>query len=440
MGHPSKRVMQRMLQSSDWKADRDLAQYVRKFMPSCPDCMVGKQTKRPRNKRSSGSSTATRYMQRLTVDCSGMQPVESISGKKAYMLIVDQYTRYTWVFFIKSTSDCSKILDGFLRKAKRHNEENGIEHIQFLRSDGGPDFASAATINVLDEHDVTHELTNAGASNQNGMVERRIGIVAARVRTVLAWSQLPAAWWAECVRYVVQSLNLTPTPVLPDGVSPYTLRNGKQHSLRLLQPFGCLASVYRAPEDRDGGKLMKAADVGIFLGYDERSDGGIQGYRVYNWETNKTTNRFDVDFNPDLPGIKYVASLAANSFQMQFLNRKVSKYFEETGKVHTGHVKKVHKGRHGTKLFEILYDDGDREDMNFEELIEHLVTSTSEIASRIATQYPRLAREDPTREPEDSDKSVRTGCVQPEPQIETTKTAISIHERLCHGGHQCNSF
>ena len=107
MGHPSKRVMQRMLELSEWKADRELAQHVRKLLPFCPECMVGKQTKRPRNKSGSGNSKATRYMQRLLVDCSGMQPVESISGMCAYMLIVDEHTRYTWVYFIKSTADCA---------------------------------------------------------------------------------------------------------------------------------------------------------------------------------------------------------------------------------------------------------------------------------------------------------------------------------------------
>ena len=65
-----------------------------------------------------------------------------------------------------------------------------------------------------------------------------------------------------------------------------------------------------------------AADLGIFLGYDERSNGGIQGHRVYNWETNRATNQFGVNFNPDLSGMKHVADLAANSFQMQFLNSR----------------------------------------------------------------------------------------------------------------------
>ena len=396
LGHPSKRVFKRMLELSEWKSDVDLAKHVRRFMPHCIECMTGKPKKKPRNKASDISSKATRYMQRLTVDCSGIQPMDSISGKKAYMLIVDQYTRFTWVYFIKSTSDCPKILDNFLRKAKRLNDAGGVQHIQFIRSDGGPDFSSASAISVLDAHDVTHELTNAGSSNQNGIVERRIGIVAERTRTALAWSDLPAAWWAEAVRYSVQTLNLTPSAALPGCVSPYYMRTGRHHPTRLLQPFGCLASVYRQPQDRPAGKLaQKAADVGIFLGYDERSDGGVQGYRVYNWETNKTTNRYDVDFNPDLPGMKYIADLAANSVQMQFLNREVRKYFDESNRFHKGYVKKVHKGLHGRKLFEILYDDGDREDMDFNELIQHLVTSTSEVSRRIAQQYPRLARVDP---------------------------------------------
>ena len=358
--------------------------------------MVGKQKKRPRSKKhASRSSSATRYMQRLFVDCSGAQKVDSISGKRMYMLIVDDFTRFTWVCFLKSTSDCSAVLDSFLKKATTLTDGAGVEHIHFIRSDGGPDFHSTDTENVLDKYSITHEFINAGASNQNGVVERRIGIVAERVRASLAWSNLPHAWWAECVRHTVQTLNLTPSTALPDCVSPYFMRTGKHHPTQLLHPFGCLASVYVKPGDRECGKLDKAGKVGIFLGYDERSDGGVQGYRVYNWQTNKTTNRYDVDFNSDLPAMNFIADIAANSVQMQFLNREVKKFFESTGKFHTGYVKKTHIGKHNEKLFEIHYDDGDIEDMNFQELIQHLVTSTSEVVRRIAQQYPRLRRDDP---------------------------------------------
>ena len=412
MGHPSKRVFARMLELSEWKSDRDLAQHVRKHMPHCPECMVGQQRKRTRKKKSSGLTAATRFLQRLHVDCSALQPMASISGKKAYMLVVDEYTRYTWVFFITSTSECPKILNNFLRKMQNRADCGAVQHIQFIRSDGGPDFGSAATMNVLDAHGITHEIVNAGASNQNGLVERRIGVVAAKVRTALAWSQLPAAWWAEAVRHVVQTLNLTPSRTLPNCVSPYYMRTGRHHPTQLLRPFGCLASVYKKPEMRDGGKLMKAGEVGILLGYDERSDGGVQGYRVYNWDTNLTSNRFDVDFNPDLPGMLYVADLATNSVQMQFLGRKISKYFEETGRKHDGYVKKSHKGQFGEMLFEVHYDDGDHEDLSFKELLQCLVVEKSEVDRRVAQQYPRLARDDPRFDPYQStegSESARTG-------------------------------
>ena len=72
LNHPGKRMMQRMLELSTWPPDLKLAKLVRRFMPHCPDCMVSKQTKLPRSKAASGESAATRFLQRLFVDCSGL--------------------------------------------------------------------------------------------------------------------------------------------------------------------------------------------------------------------------------------------------------------------------------------------------------------------------------------------------------------------------------
>ena len=68
------------------------------------------------------------------------------------------------------------------------------------------------------------------------------------------------------------------------------------------------------------------------MGYDERSDGDIQSHRVYKWQTNMTTNYYDIDFNPELLAMKFITDIAANSIRMQFLNREVCQNFPGTVK------------------------------------------------------------------------------------------------------------
>ena len=108
----------------------------------------------------------------------------------------------------------------------------------------------------------------------------------------------------EAVKYVVQTLNLTPSYAL-GYTSPYYMRTGRQrrHSLTLLllQPFGCLVCTYIKPVRRAAGKLSAAGQVGIFLSYHDRSDGGVQGYTVFHWDSGRVVDRYDCHFNPDLP-------------------------------------------------------------------------------------------------------------------------------------------
>ena len=82
---------------------------------------------------------------------------------------------------------------------------------------------------------------------------------------------------------------------------------------------GCLATVHIKAKDR-GGKLRPAADAGVYLGHGERSDGGLQGYRVYKYATNKVVIRHDVSFNCTLPAMQYISTVTATSADAQFLN------------------------------------------------------------------------------------------------------------------------
>ena len=393
MGHPSKRIMQKMLEQSDSKQDRDLARQVRKHMPHCNECMFGKPRQKPHPKKASGHSKATEFLERLVIDCSGSQAVKTTSGYIGYVLIVDEYTRYSWVYFFKSVSECPGILENFLRKIGKHTKdsEGKVRHVQLIRSDGGADFGSFEFDRVLDKHNIQHECIPADSSEQNGIVERRIGVIGERVRTILNWSQLPQSWWAEAVKYVVQMLNLTPSYSHTNYETPYKMRTGKDHSQQLLQPFGCLTCSYIKPVRRAAGKLSPAGQVGIFLSYDDRSDGGIQGYRVFNWDTGRVVHRYDCDFNQDLPAMEYIAKMMCTSSDAQFLNRRVCKDFD--GEKFSGTVTRIHKGKLNQTLWHIKYDDGDREDVDFQELLQILTIDADVVNQRIALQQPRLDRQ-----------------------------------------------
>ena len=165
-------------------------------MPFCDGCLFGKPKQKPHNKKSSGYSKATRYLQRLLIDCSGRQAVPTLQGYQYFVLIIDEHTRYTWVYFLKSVSECPKVIDNFLRKIGRCNKHGSphVQTVQFIPSDGGPDFSSHEFEQVLDKFDINHEHITADSSEQMGIVERKIGVVSERSRVCLHWAQLPQPW------------------------------------------------------------------------------------------------------------------------------------------------------------------------------------------------------------------------------------------------------
>jgi hypothetical protein len=163
-------------------------------------------------------------------------------------------------------------------------------------------------------------------------------------------------------------------------MSPYRIRTGKEHDVSILHPFGCLATVYIKPQERRG-KLRPAADIGIYLGHGERSDGGLQGFRIYKYDTNKVVIRHDVELNPTLQGIKYITTVAATSADSQFINRKISKLFDNT--LHHGTVHSHRKGDDGLTVWAVHYDDSDWEELDLAELLEVLKPSAQQVEASL---------------------------------------------------------
>ena len=88
--------------------------------------------------------------------------------------------------------------------------------------------------------------------------------------------------------------------------------------------------------------------------------------------------------------MQYIAKMMSTSADAQFLNRRVYKDFNGT-KYH-GTVTRMHNGKLNRTLWHIKYDDGDREDVHFEELLKILTIDADVVNQRIAAQQPRLHR------------------------------------------------
>ncbi|GJV05155.1 retrovirus-related pol polyprotein from transposon TNT 1-94 [Tanacetum coccineum] len=176
-------------------------------------------------------NTIMEVLHTLHMDLCGPMRVQSINGKRYILVIVDDYSRFTWVKFLISKDETSEFVIKFLKQVQ------------------------------------------VGLNKTNDVVERRNLIIVEVARTMLIFSKALMFLWAEAVAtaYYTQNRSLIHTR---HNKTPYELVHGKKYDLIILHVFGALS--YPINDSEDLGKLKAKADIGIFVGYAPNR----KGYRI----------------------------------------------------------------------------------------------------------------------------------------------------------------
>ncbi|GKE70016.1 retrovirus-related pol polyprotein from transposon TNT 1-94, partial [Tanacetum coccineum] len=128
----------------------------------------------------------------LHMDLCGPMRVASINGKKYIMVIVDDYSRYTWTLFLRSKDETPEVLKDFLKMIQRNLQAPVIS----VRTDRGTKFLNKTLHAFLKEEGIEHQTTTTRTPEQNGVVERRNRTLVEAARTMLSASKLPLFFWA----------------------------------------------------------------------------------------------------------------------------------------------------------------------------------------------------------------------------------------------------
>nr|GEX12090.1 hypothetical protein [Tanacetum cinerariifolium] len=180
----------------------------------------------------------------LHMDLCEPMRIASINEKRYVLVIVDDYSRYTWVHFLRSKDKAPEVIIKFLKK-----------------------------ITVLLQ-----------------VVERRNRRLVEAARTMLIFSHAPLFLWAEAIATVCFTQNRS---IIHRrfNKTPYELINGRKPDISFLHVFGALC--YPKNDREDIGKLGAKCDIGFFIGYSANS----YAYRVYNRRTKKITETMNVLFD-----------------------------------------------------------------------------------------------------------------------------------------------
>ncbi|KAJ9540906.1 hypothetical protein OSB04_027412 [Centaurea solstitialis] len=249
----------------------------------CSACEMGK-IKKSSHKLKVEHNTS-KPLQLLHMDLCGPMRVQSINGRKYVLVIVDDFSRYTWVNFLRSKDGASDIIISFIRNVQVRLQLP----VQVIRTDNVTEFKNRKLDSFLDSVGITHTFSAARTPQQNGVVERKNRTLVEAARTMLTFSKLPLHFWAEAVASAcfTQNRSLITKRFMK---TPYELVYNRPPSIKFFRVFGCECYVKNDKDNLD--KFSPKGDEGVFIGYAMDSP----SYRVFNKKTRRVVESTNVDF------------------------------------------------------------------------------------------------------------------------------------------------
>nr|GEZ25953.1 retrovirus-related Pol polyprotein from transposon TNT 1-94 [Tanacetum cinerariifolium] len=253
----------------------------------CSSCELGKAKRKSFHSKLTPCSK--RRLHLLRMDLCGLMRVASINGKRYVLVIVDDFSRYTWTHFLRSKEETPKVLIDFIKLVQR-----GLQaQVRVVRTDKGTEFLNQTLHAYFAAEGIQHQTSVARTPKQNGVVERRNRTLVEAARTILNAAKVPLFFWAEAIATACFTQNRS--LVIPrHEKTPYHIINDRKPSVKFFHIFGFICYIVRDGENLD--KMKEKGDECIFVGYSTQS----RAYRVFNKRTRVIMESIHVNFD-ELP-------------------------------------------------------------------------------------------------------------------------------------------
>ncbi|KAI5324312.1 hypothetical protein L3X38_033385 [Prunus dulcis] len=258
--------------------------YLEDVNEVCGGCQLGKQRREwfPKDQ----AWRASTPLELIHMDLCGPMQNESLAGNKYFLLLIDDFTRMIWVYFLRYKSDA---LNNF-RKFKSMVELQSGYKVKCVRSDRGGEFSSSEFNKLCEDAGIQRQFSMAYTPQQNGVVERKNRTVVEMAKAMLHEKELPYYLWAEAVHTAVYILNRCPTKALRNK-TPFEAYSTRKPGVAHLKVFGSVCFVHKPKESRE--KLDAKSTRGVFVGYETCE----KGYRVFDPVTRKLLLSRDIVFD-----------------------------------------------------------------------------------------------------------------------------------------------
>ncbi|CAI7785486.1 unnamed protein product [Closterium sp. NIES-54] len=227
--------------------------------PTCVPCVEGRQRAAP---HSSSFPPTEAPLQTLHMDVWGPARVRGQGHERYFLLVVDDYSRYTTVFPLRSKGEVPKVLIDWIRSARRQLSESFGSDLPVLHLHSD---------RVLD-----------------GIAECHIGMVMDVAHTSMIHAAAPHFLWPFAVLYVAHQINLQPPASLPE-TTPTLRWTGKVSDASAFRVWGSRTFV----RDTTADKLSSRAVPCVFLGFPPDAP----GWQFYHPTSRRVLSSQDVTFD-----------------------------------------------------------------------------------------------------------------------------------------------
>nr|GEU94047.1 retrovirus-related Pol polyprotein from transposon TNT 1-94 [Tanacetum cinerariifolium] len=199
----------------------------------CTACAMGKSKKQSYKPKSKDTNQEKLYL--LHMDLCGLMRVASVNEKKYILVIVNDYSRFTWVKFLASKDEAPDSIIKFLKMIQVKLNAT----VKNIHTDYETEFVNQTLQDCYEQVGISHETSVARTPQQNGVVERQNRTLVEAARTMLIFAQAPLFLWAEAVATICYTQNRSIIRRC-HGKTLYELLHDRKPDLSYLHVFGAL--------------------------------------------------------------------------------------------------------------------------------------------------------------------------------------------------------
>ncbi|GJT75907.1 putative ribonuclease H-like domain-containing protein [Tanacetum coccineum] len=285
LGHLNFKTMNKLVKGN---LVRGLPSKIFENDQTCVACQKVKQHKASCKSKTENSISLSLHL--LHMDLFGPTFVKSLTKKMFCLVVTNDYSSFTCVFFLAIKDETSGILKSFITGI-----ENLVDHkVKVIRCDNGTEFKNREMNQFCEMKGILRQFSIARTPQQNRVAERRNKTLIEATRTMLADSKLPTTFWAEAVNTACYVQNRV-LVVKPYNKTPFELFHGRTPILSFMRPCGCSVTILNTIDHL--GKFNGKADEGFFVGYSLNS----KAFRVFNSKTRIVKENLHIIFSESTP-------------------------------------------------------------------------------------------------------------------------------------------